>query len=120
MDESLDAILDTSKGPEWRYFCNHLGDHLARRIALFYCCPGINLSAFDRQRNFLLLFINAKHLDFDLLADLEHFARMVDAAPGELADMHQSVCASQVNKGPKIREVTDDTTTYFTWFQLVK
>src|SRR6266516_1970121 len=120
MDESLYAIFDTSKGPEWRYFCNDSGDQLARRIALFHRCPGIDLGAFDRQRNFLLLFINTKHLDFDLLADLEHFAGMVDATPVQLADMYQSVCASQVNKGAKISEVTHDPTAYFPWFQLVK
>lgn len=45
---------------------------------------------------------------------------MVDAAPGQLADMHQSVGASQIDKGPEIGEVTDDTTSYFTRLQLIE
>ena len=45
---------------------------------------------------------------------------MVDTTPGQLADMHQSVRASQVHKGPEVGEIADDATSYFPWLQLVK
>ena len=45
---------------------------------------------------------------------------MVDATPGELANMNQTVSASQVNKGAEVGEVTDDAFTYLAWFKLVE
>src|SRR5712692_6216601 len=45
---------------------------------------------------------------------------MIDAAPGQLTDMHQSIRTSQVDKGAKIGEVTDHTAPYFARFQLIE
>src|SRR6266700_7671371 len=120
MDKPLNAILNTGEGPKRRYFCDRTCDYLTGCVALLYSCPGIDLGAFDRQGDFLLLLIDAKNLDFLLLADLEHFTGVIDTAPGELADMYQSVCSSQVNKGAKVGKVTHHAMANFSWFQLIE
>src|SRR6266566_1779773 len=90
MDQSFDAILDASKGPEGCDLRNHACDDLTRRIPLLDGCPGVHFRTLDRECDFLFLFVDAEDLDFDLLPDMEHFTGMIDAAPGELADMNQS------------------------------
>ena len=87
---------------------------------MFYGCPRVNFSALDGQGDFLLFFIHAEDLNFHLLADLEDLAGMIDAAPGQLADVHQAVCASQVDKGAKVGEIADHATAYLTGFQLIE
>src|SRR6266699_4403199 len=120
MDKPFNAILDAREGAKGRNLGDSAGDDLAGSIALLDRCPGINLCALDRESDFLFLFVNAEDLNFDLLADLEDFTGMVDAAPGELADMDQSVCATQVNEGAEICEVTDDAAPDFARFEFVE
>src|SRR5438876_12379647 len=113
MDKFFNVIFNTGEGSKRCYFCDRICDYLIGCVVLLYSCPGIDLGAFDRQGDFLLLLIDAKNLDFHLLADLEHFTGVIDTAPGELADMYQSVCSSQVNKGAKVGEVADHTAADF-------
>src|SRR5215469_3208041 len=120
MNEALDAILNTSESAKGRDLGDGPGDDLARCVALFDGCPRVNLSALDGQGDFLFVFIDAEDLDFHLLADLEHLTGMIDAAPGQLTDVHQAVCASQVDKGAKVSEVADDATAYLARFQLIE
>ena len=76
-------------------------------VALLHRRPGIDLGALDREGDLLLLLIHREHLHLDLLADLEHLAGMVDAAPGELADMHQAVGAAQIDERAEVGQVAD-------------
>src|SRR5215469_15487497 len=120
MNESLNAILNPgegSKGCNCRYCTGH---HLAGRIALFNGCPGINLSAFDGESDFLLLFIDTQDLNFDFLAYFQYFTGMIDTAPGELADMYQSVSASQIDECAEVGKIADHAVTNFAWFQLIE
>src|SRR5579859_1532945 len=105
MDQALDAIFNACESSKWRNLGHDSGDYLARRVALLYGGPGINLGPLDGERNLLLVFIDAEHLHLDLLADMQHFAGMIDAAPCQLADMDQSVCPSQVYKGAEVGKV---------------
>src|SRR5271167_3001352 len=120
MDESLDTIFDTCKGTKWRDLGNCACNDLAGCIALLHRRPGIDPSALDGQSNLLLVFVNTQNLYLDFLADVQHLAGMIDATPCQLADMHQSVCPSQIDKGAKIGEVTDHAMPDFAGFQLIK
>src|SRR5215472_14034884 len=105
MNETLDAILNTGKGSKGRNLGDGPGDNPARGIALFHRCPRVNFSALDGQGDFLFVFIDAEDLDFHLLADLEHLTGMIDTAPGQLTEMHQSLRTSQVDKSAKVGEI---------------
>src|SRR5262249_25668479 len=54
------------------------------------------------------------------LADAQHLARVVDAAPGELADVDQAVGAAEIDEGAKVREVGDDALAHLADLQLVE
>ena len=43
-------------------------------------------------------------LDFDFLADLEHFAGMIDAFPGDLGEVHQAISAADVDESAKFSQ----------------
>src|SRR5437764_1672089 len=120
MDQSFDAILDASRSPEGSDLRNDAGDDLTRCIALLDGCPGVNFRTLNRECDFLFLFVDTEDLDFDLLTDMEHFTGMVDAAPSELANVDQSVRASQVDKGAKVGQVTDDALAYLARFELIE
>src|SRR5258708_39015060 len=85
----------------FRSRCGDKGDGLLRRCLVLLACKRIehcmgvgskcrwdrevilrHTDTFERQGNFLLLFIDAENLDFHLLANLEHFAGMLDPTPG--------------------------------------
>src|ERR1700687_1094453 len=91
MDQAFNAILNACKRTKGGNLRDDTCDHLPGYIALFHCRPGINLGAFDGERNFLLLFIDAKYLHLDLLADMQNFTGMVHTTPSKLANMNQAV-----------------------------
>src|SRR5690606_28150547 len=46
---------------------------------------------------------------FDLVTDVEHFARVTDAAPGQIGDVQQAVDATEVDERTVVGDVLDDT-----------
>src|SRR5579871_2678579 len=104
MNQSLDAVFDARERAERSYLGDRAGDHLAGCVTAGDGRPRIDLRPLDGKRDLLLFFIDTQHLDFNFLADLEHLAGVVDAAPGELADVNQSVSAAQVNERAEVGE----------------
>ena len=51
--------------------------------------------------------VEADHLHPHLLADLQRFARVVDAAPGDVGHVQQAVDAAEVHEGTVIGDVLD-------------
>src|SRR6266567_5818609 len=117
MDQTLNAIFDSCEGPKRRDFGNDARHHLTRSIALFDGVPRVNLSPFDRERDLLLLFIDAQNLNLDLLANMQDLAGVTDVAPCQLTDMNQSVGSSQIHEGSEIGEAANYTLTYFAGFE---
>ena len=54
------------------------------------------------------LVVDLDDLDLDRLADGQDFARMVDAAPGDIGDMQQAVDAAEIDERAVIGDVLDD------------
>lgn len=71
MDQTLDTVLNAGKGTERSDLGYRTGDDLSGGVPLLNSCPGIDLGTFDRERDFLLLFIDAQYLYLDLLSDME-------------------------------------------------
>ena len=51
--------------------------------------------------------IEADHLNVQGLADLQHFGGMVDAAPGDIGDVKQTVDTAEIDEGAVIGDVLD-------------
>src|SRR5437764_509672 len=120
MNQSLDPIFNTSKGPEGsdlRYNASH---HLPGCIAFLNRRPRVDLCAFDRECDLLFVFIDTQDLNFDILSDVEDLTGMIDTAPSKLADMNQPVCPSQIDEGSEIGEVAYHAFAYFPRSQLIE
>ena len=47
------------------------------------------------------------NFDLHLLADVEHFGRVIDAAPGDVGDVQQAVDAAEIDEGAVVGDVLD-------------
>ena len=108
MDQAFDARLQLDEGAV-------VGDvgHAAMeagfdRIFGFDALPRIFEQLLHAERDAVGLVIDLDDLHFDRLADVQHFARMVDAAPGDVGDMQQAVDAAEIHEGAVIGDVLDD------------
>src|SRR6478735_7370796 len=80
---------------------------LAERVRLFDVVPRIFLGLLHAQADALGLGVVLEHLDGDLVADLEHFARVIDATPGHVRDVEQAIDTAEVDERAVLGEVLD-------------
>ena len=80
----------------------------ADRIFRLDALPGIFEQLLHAERDAVGLVIDLDDLDLDRLADRQDFARMIDAAPGDVGDMQQAVDAAEIDEGAVIGDVLDD------------
>ncbi len=71
--------------------------------------PGLGLGPLDREGDLLFLGVDAENVDLDLLPDLEHFAWVPHAAPGELGEVNESVRAADVDERAEVADRGDAT-----------
>ncbi len=79
----------------------------ARRVLELDAFPGIGLKLLHAERDALGLGIEADDLHLDRLADMQSFRRMVDAAPGNVGDMQQTIDAAEIDERTVIGDVLD-------------
>src|SRR5947209_3018211 len=99
MNETLDAGLELHE----RAVIGDVGDPAlesrADRILRFDALPRVFLQLLHAERDAVSLVVDLDDLDLHLLADIEHFGRMVDAAPGDVGDVQQAVDAAEIDEG---------------------
>jgi hypothetical protein len=69
--------------------------------------PRIAQLLFEPQAYALLFAINVQHHHVDVLADLEDFRRVPDAAPTHIGDVEQAVNAIEVNERAEVGDILD-------------
>ena len=107
VDQTLDAGLELHEGAVVGEAHDLALDALADDVDLFGVVPGVFLGLLQAQADALGLGVVLEHLDGDLVADLEHLARVVDAAPGHVRDVQQAVDAAEIDEGAVLGEVLD-------------
>src|SRR5262249_53212199 len=68
---------------------------------------GVILQLFHTERDSVGLVIDLDDLDLHLLPDVEHLGRMIDAAPGDVGDVEESVDAAEVYECAVVGDVLD-------------
>src|SRR5690606_6239108 len=64
---------------------------------------GVRLQALERQANATAFVVQAKDVHFDFLPNLQQLARVLDAVPGQLADVDQTVSSAEIDECAKSR-----------------
>ena len=105
MHEAFDARLELHE-------CAVIGDvrDLAveartRRIFRRDAFPRIGLQLLHAEADALRVLVDLDDLHGDGLADIQHFRRMADAAPGDVGDVQQAVDAAQIHERAVIGDV---------------
>ncbi len=109
MHQAFDAFLDFDE----RTIVGQVGDlaeHACTlRIAACDADPRIVAELLDAERNAVLLGVVAQDLGFELLADMHHFGRMLDTAPGHVGDVQQTVDSTQIDERAVVGDVLHHT-----------
>src|SRR5687768_1743038 len=79
----------------------------AGRIAAADLLPRVVAELLDAQRHALALAIELEDAHVDLVADVDHFRRMLDALPRHVGDVQQAVDAAEVDERAVVGEVLD-------------
>jgi hypothetical protein len=82
-------------------------DALADRVALSMFSHGLGLSCLRPRAIFSFSHVDVEDLDLDLLVDLEHLGRVIDAVPAHVGDVQQTVDAAQVDERAEVGDVLD-------------
>ena len=114
MDEAVDAGDDVGKRTE----CGHTDDggvdNVADFIGLGKNDPGVVLVLLVAKRNTIVL--EGLDVNFDRVADVQNFRRMLDALPGEFGNVDHAVDAADVDERTIGSEGFDDAGEGLTFF----
>ena len=80
----------------------------ADRIFGLDALPRVLEQLLHAERDAMRLVIDLDDLHLHRLADGQHLGRMVDAAPGDVGHMQQTVDAAEIDEGAVVGDVLDD------------
>jgi hypothetical protein len=107
VDQALDAGLEFDEGA----VVGDVGDAAleagADRIFRLDALPRIVEQLLHAERDAVGLVVDLDDLDLDLLADVEHLGRMIDAPPGDVGDVQEAVDAAEIDERAVIGDVLD-------------
>ena len=107
MDEAFDAGFEFHKRAVGHEVDDLALDLRADREFAFDAGPGILHLLLEAEADAFLVLVHVEHHDVNVLADLEHFRRMADAAPAHVGDVQQTVNAVEVNERAEVGDVLD-------------
>ena len=82
-------------------------DARADRILLGDILPRIALELLESERDALAIPIDVENLDLELLTDVHHLGRMLNAAVRHVGDVEQSVDATEIDECAEVGDVLD-------------
>src|SRR5579885_351936 len=117
MHETFDAGFELHEGA----IVGDVGDaalHLrADRIFGFDAFPRIALQLLHAERDAVRLVIDLDDLDLHRLPNGEHVGRMIDAAPGDVGHVQESVDAAEIDEGAVVSDVLHDAVDHLALFK---
>ena len=106
--QTFDTVFQFDKGTVRQHVDDFAFDDGVDRVLLADVVPGALGLLLEAQSDFLFLVVDVQDHHFDLIVDLHHLRRMVDASPTHVRDVQQTVDTAQVNKRTEIGDVLDE------------
>src|SRR6266581_6309725 len=107
VDQALDAGLELDEGA----VVGDVGDPAlvagAHREFRLDALPRVVEQLLHAQRDAVGLVVDLDDLHLDLLPDVEHLGRVIDAPPGDVGDVEQPVDAAEIDEGSVVGDVLD-------------
>src|SRR3989475_3403456 len=108
VDQALDPGLHLDEGAVVGEADDLARDARARRILLRGVRPGVLLDLLQTEADALGGRIELEHDHAQLVAHVEHLARVPDAAPAHVGDVQEAIDAAQVDEGAVVGQVLHD------------
>ncbi len=108
VDQTLDAVFELDERAVVGQADHATLDALAHAELLGHATPRVFGDLLEAQADALALFVELEHHHLDLVADVEHFGRVVDPAPAHVGDVQQAVDAAEVDEATVLGDVLDD------------
>ena len=102
MHEAFDAVFDGDEDTELNDLGDLALDDLARNVGAGEALPRIFLGGLEGQGDALTIEINVKHLDGDLVSDLDDLGRVIDVLPRQLGNVDQAVNTAQIDERAEV------------------
>src|SRR5438128_2240396 len=107
VDQALDAGLELDEGA----VVGDVGDPAlvagAHREFRLDALPRVVEQLLHAERDAVGLVVDLDDLHLDLLPDVEHLGRVIDAPPGDVGDVEQPVDAAEIDEGSVVGDVLD-------------
>ena len=118
--QTFDAVFELHE----RAVAHHV-DHgalhrRADRVLVRHLVPRAGALLLQAQGDLLLLVVDVENHHLDLVVDLHHFRRVIDAAPAHIGDVEQAVDAAQVDERAEVGDVLHDALAELADFQLLE
>src|SRR5262249_52851473 len=107
VDQALDAGLELDEGAVVGDVGDAAGETLTDRELGLDALPRIGQQLLHAERDAVGLVVDLDDLDLDLLADVEHLGRVIDAPPRDVGDVQEAVDAAEVDEGAVVGDVLD-------------
>jgi len=107
VDETFDAFFDLAECTVREQFGDLAADACADREAGFDVGPWVLGHLLEAEGYALFVAVHFEDKHFERLADVEHFAGVVDAAPGHVGDVKQAVHAFEIDECAEVGDVFD-------------
>ena len=108
MDQTFNALFQFNECAVIGDVRHTAGQFRADRVFLFNAGPRIGFQLFHAQADTLRFGVETDNLNLDGLTDRQRFGRVINAFPGNVGDMQQTVNAAQVNERAVIGDVLDN------------
>src|SRR6266487_3012890 len=119
VDQALDAGLELDEGA----VVGDVGDPAlvagADREFRLDALPGVLQQLLHAERDTVGLVVDLDDLHLDLLPDVEHLGRVVDAPPGDVGDVEEPVDAAEVDEGAVIGDVLHHPVDHLALFEVL-
>jgi len=107
VNQTFDTFFDFDEGTVRSQTDDFTADAGADRVLGVDILPRIGKRLLQAERNAFFLEVDIENHHFDLIADFDHFGRMVDATPTHVGDMQQAVDTVEVHERTEIGDVLD-------------
>ena len=105
MKQGIDARLKLDKGAKIRHAGDTAADDVTNSVFLLSLEPRVLVGELEGEGDLLTLDLLDEGLD--LIANLEDLLGALDAAPGHLGDVKQTVSSAQIDESAEIGKVLD-------------
>ena len=107
MDQPFDAGFEFDERAVGNQVDDPAFDFGADGVLLFDGVPRVGQLLLEAQADALFLAVDVEHDHVDVLADLEDFGGVADAAPAHVGDVQQAVNAVEIDEGAEVGDVLD-------------